>query len=65
VADDRSWLRVERGCIAVVVNLGPEDQCVPCPAGRILLASPGDLAGSLTAGAIDLPVDAVAIVELA
>jgi maltooligosyltrehalose trehalohydrolase len=64
-AADGSWLRVERGSIAIVVNLDIEIRAVPCPAGAVVLASSADIAPSAVDGTIDLPPDSVALVELA
>jgi maltooligosyltrehalose trehalohydrolase len=63
VADDRSWLRVRRGDVEVVVNLGPDTQPVPCADGAVLLASTDGVAERAIGDALHLPPDSVAVVE--
>ena len=60
--DDDSWLRVDRGGFVVVVNLAADPQAVPCPAGRVVLASHDDVADEAGAGGLPLPAESVAIV---
>ncbi|MFP3907667.1 MAG: malto-oligosyltrehalose trehalohydrolase [Acidimicrobiales bacterium] len=62
--DDESWLRVDRDGFAVVVNLADHTQTVPCPAGKVLLAST-DLASTSTDGeGLALPPESVAVVSV-
>jgi maltooligosyltrehalose trehalohydrolase len=63
VADDESWLRVDRGGFSVVVNLGDATQAVPCPDGSVCLASSGGTSPSVSGGALDLPPESVAVVD--
>jgi maltooligosyltrehalose trehalohydrolase len=65
VAADRSWLRVVRRGVEVVVNLGPDDRAVPCSAGAVLLASDPAIAGTVEGDHLVLPPDSVAIIGIA
>jgi maltooligosyltrehalose trehalohydrolase len=61
--EDRRWLVVRRGSLAVVVNLGGQPQDVPAgaPIDDVLLAS-GDVTAS--GAQLSLPAESVAIVTL-
>lgn len=59
---DGTWLRVDRGRFAIVVNLGPESNEVPCRAGSVVLASDPEVGPTAGAGGVRLPSESVAVV---
>jgi maltooligosyltrehalose trehalohydrolase len=61
--EEKKWLRIERGAIAVICNLGAADISFPVPQSCLLeLVSPATI--EIAGNAIHLPPDSIAVIKM-